>query len=178
MSKFLFLASLCITINWSCSSGKEKEPALPAAPASVKAVQDEIKGKIYQAKKAGTHSLISTDKEITWLEPTEKEKMEKEVADESKSIRMNFTNDTSVIVSIKGKTHTGTYSVGNETKEDEKEGIKIRVSYVDEEFKFGDGPAMKVTYLYLVEGINNKSILLETPRSLNQRKIVILMNKE
>jgi hypothetical protein len=175
MLKLPALAAISfLVILGSCSS---KTNALPEAPVSIKAVQDELKGKKYSAENAGTHSVFKDDKEIQWLKPDEKNSVEKSVADESKSIQMEFADDTSVVVSGKGKINKGTYKVNDEVGEDEKPGIKLRISYVDEEFKMGDGPAMMVTYTYTVEGINSKSLLLETPRSLNNHKIVVLMKK-
>ena len=172
----------------SCSSNETKEAketkeiVLPGAPSSVKAVQDNIKGKKYKVEKAGTHSLISTDKDITWLEPKEDNKFEKEIVDESKSLQLDFVNETSVTITMKKKakdtTYQGTYVVDTLTSEDEKPGIKLRISYEDDEFKLGDARFSKVIYTYLVEGINEKSLLLETPRSMNNRKIVVLMNKQ
>jgi hypothetical protein len=177
MTKLPFLiAAITVAIAISCSSETDKN-LLPEAPASVKAVKDEVKGKKYKAEKAGTHSVFENDKEIQWLEPKEEDKFEKQIADESKSLQLDFVNDTAVTVIVKGKTYTGTYAADDIVKEDEKPGIKLRISYVDEEFKMGEGPASLVTYTYLVEGISGKSLLLETPRSMNRRKIVVMMNK-
>jgi hypothetical protein len=177
MSKLpILIAAITIVALNSCSSETNKN-SLPEAPASIKAVKDEVKGKKYKAEKAGTHSVFENDKQIKWLEPKKEDDFEKKIADESKSLQFDFVNDTAVTVIAKGKTYTGTYAADDIVKEDEKPGIKLRISYVDEEFKFGDGPASMVTYTYLVEGISNKSILLETPRSMNRQKIVVLMNK-
>lgn len=169
------LAITFVMLN-SCSS-KTGSDALPVAPASVRAVQDVVKGKKFKAEKAGTRSPFKNDKEIEWFEPEAEDKFEKEIADDSKTLQFDFMNDTSVTVVFKDKTYNGTYGVDDNTGEDEKPGIKLRVSYIDEDFKFGDGPASEVTYTYLVEGISDKSLLLETPRSMNRRKIVVLMNK-
>lgn len=183
MPKPLFLIALiAIVIASSCSSVPDK-PTLPNAPASVKAVQDEVKGKKYKVEKAGTHSVFANDKEIEWLEPkkdtsNQLNKFENQIVDDAKSLSLHFVNDTSVTVTIKDKTFNGTYIVNDTTKEDEKPGIKLRISYVDEEFKMGDGPASIVTYTYIVEGISDKSLLLGTPRSMNDKKIVVLMSKQ
>ncbi|MBL7740413.1 MAG: hypothetical protein JNK14_14445 [Chitinophagaceae bacterium] len=166
----------CMLIQ-ACSSGPGTT-ALPGAPVSVKAVQDEVKGKRYKAEKAGTHSPFKDDKTIEWLEPKAEDKFEKGIADDSKTLQLEFFNDTSVTVNYKSKSYTGTYVVDEVTGEEERPGIKLRVSYIDEEFKLGDGPATKVTYTYIVDGLNDKSLLLETPRSMNNRKIVVLMNKQ
>jgi hypothetical protein len=168
-----------IVVNMnSCSSNESRQNLLPAAPSSIKAVLQEVKGKKYKADKAGTHSLIPTDKEIEWLEPKKEDDFQKKIVDESKSLELNFINDTSIIVIVKDKMYTGTYSADTVTKENEKPGIKLRISYADEEFRFGDTPASTVTFTYTIEGINDNSLLLETARSMNERKIVVLMKKQ
>jgi hypothetical protein len=173
---FVLMAAITVVMASSCSS-KSGETALPAAPSSVKAVKDEVKGKKYKAEKAGTHSVFADDKEITWLEPKKENEFEKKIVDEAKTLQFDFVNDTSVTVIMKDKTYNGTYIVNDTTKEDEKAGIKLRISYVDDEFKMGDGPASLVTYTYLVEGIGEKSILVQSPRSMNNKNIVLLMKK-
>ncbi len=176
MQKILYLVAI-VALTSSCTSNNSKKAAMPEPPVSIKAVSETIKGNKYKTEQAGIHSLITTDKEVQWLEPNKEEKFEKDMVDESKTLRFDFINDTAVTVAYKGKTYNGSYSVDDVTGENDNTGIKIRVSYVDEQFKFGDGPASKVTYSYIVEGINDKSILLQTPRSMNQRNIVVLMNK-
>jgi hypothetical protein len=182
MPKPLFLIAVIeIVIASSCSSSTNK-PTLPDAPASVKAVQDEIKGKKYKAEKAGTHSVFANDKEIEWLEPkkdtsNQLNKFENQIVDEAIRLQFDFVNDTSVTVIMKDKTYYGTYIINDTTKEDEKPGVKLRISYVDEEFKFGNGPASMVTYTYLVEGIGEKNILVQSPGSMNNKNIVLLMKK-
>jgi hypothetical protein len=177
----VLIAAITVVIVSSCSS-KSGETALPAAPSSVKAVKDEVKGKKYKAEKAGTHSVFADDKEITWLEmkkdtANQLNKFENQIIGDATSLQLNFTNDTAVTVMMKDKTFNGTYIVNDTTKEDEKPGIKLRISYVDDEFKMGDGPASMVTYTYLVEGISEKSILVQSPRSMNNKNIVLLMKK-
>ena len=174
--KILF--SLIISVSAICSCNSKTDPeAMPGVPATIKAVEDEIKGNKYEAEKAGTHSLFKDDNSIEWLEPKEENKFEKKIADESKSLRFDFINDTAITVAYNNKTYEGTYRLDENTGEDEKPGIKLRVSYTDEDFKLGNEAASVVTYTYLVEGISNAKLLLETPRSMNNRKIVVLMKK-
>lgn len=174
--KYFFTAMIICMILQACVS-KTNSISLPQPPASVKAVLDELKGKKYQVEKAGTHSVFENDKEIEWMNPKKEDEFEKKIAAEAKALRLDFVNDTAVTITAKDKTYSGTYKADDMVKEDEKPGIKLRISYIDEEFKFGDGPATEVTYTYLVEGISDKNLLLETPRSMNRRKIVVLMNK-
>jgi hypothetical protein len=166
--------SVCIIFG-SCSSKKSKEETL-GPPASAKAVRNIVKGARFNVEKAGIR-IFSTDKEIQWLEPKEDKKFEKQAIDESKSLRIYFLNDTSCLVALKDKDYQGTYTIDEQAKEDEKPGMKLRISYVDEDFKFGDGPASKVTYTYIIEAVSNKSLLLQTPRSLNDKNIILLMNE-
>ncbi len=177
MQNKYFFTAMIISMTLQACDSKTKSISLPQPPASVKAVLDELKGKKYQVEKAGTHSVFENDKGIEWLEPKEENKFEKQIVDEEKTLQLDFVNDTAVTVTAKDKTYSGTYKADDIVKEDEKPGIKLRISYINEEFKFGDGPATEVTYTYLVEGISDKSLLLETPRSMNRRKIVVLMNK-
>ncbi len=177
MNKLTVLLAVTVIVTaYSCSSKAGKDP-LPGPPSTVNAVQSELKGKSYKAQKAGTHTLFANDKSIEWLEPKEDDKFVKGIVDESISLEFIFLDDSSIVVKTKDKTYDGTYAVDDIVKEDEKPGIKLRISYVDEQFKFGNMPASTVTFTYGVEGINDNSLLLETPRGMNSRKIVVLMNK-
>jgi hypothetical protein len=178
MQKKYFFTTMLISMILQACVSKTNSISLPQPPTSVKAVLDELKGKKYQAEKAGTHSVFENDKEIEWLNPKKEDEFEKKITDEAKTLRLDFVNDTAVTVTAKDKTYSGTYKADDEVKEDEKPGVKHRICYIiDEEFKLGDGPATEVTYTYLVEGISGKNLLLETPRSMNRRKIVVLMSK-
>ena len=162
----------------SCNPAGSKKNAAPDPPTSIKSVHETVKGQKFKVEKAGTHSLISSDKDIQWLDPKTGNKFEKEMADESGTLQFNFKNDTSITFAYKNKSYTGTYAVDDAFGEGDKPGIKLRISYVDEELRFGDGPASKVKATYVVEGINDKSLLLQTPMSMNRRNIVVLMNRQ
>lgn len=166
------LLTLVSVILFACSAGKD---SLPPAPASVNAVKEAVKGKKYMASNAGFHP-ISNDKQVEWLQPKKDNKTEKDVAEETKSLHLEFVDDTTIIVSIKGKTYKGKYRLDDEKGDDENAGIKLRTTYADESFSFGGNEPMEVTYTYVVEGINSKSLLLLTPRSLNNKKIVVLLD--
>jgi hypothetical protein len=176
MQKKSFFIAAIIALS-GCLS-KKSSVSLPATPPSIKMVQDELKGNKYQAEKAGTYRTFKDDKEIEWIIPGKANEFEKNIADESTTLQLHFTNDTAVVVSTNNKTYNGIYSTDDKQGEDEEAGIRLRVSYIDEEFTFGDGSPTAATFTYLVEGIDDKSILLETPRSMNNRKIVVLMNKQ
>ena len=168
---------LIAVIIISCNLSGSKKIAVPDPPSSIKSVHETLKGKKFKVEKAGTHSLISSEKDIEWLDPKAENKFEKEMADESATLQFDFKNDTSITFTYKNKTLDGTYAVDDASGEGDKPGIKLRISYLDEEFRIGNGPASKVTATYVVEGISDNSLLLQTPRSMNQRMIVVLMNK-
>jgi hypothetical protein len=176
MQKLSFFV-LVVIVSTACSS-KTGSASLPARPASAKAVQDGLKGNKYKAEKAGTHSPFKDDTEIGWIMTGKETDFERKIANEATSLQLHFTNDTTVLVSANNKTYNGTYFADDKQGEDETPGIRLRISYIDEEFAFGNATPESITYTYIVEGINDKSLLLETPRSMNNRKIVVLMNKQ
>ena len=58
---------------------------------------------------------------------------------------------------------------------DETPGIRIRCSYTDPKFTFGNAAPMEMTFSYLVKGIGDNQLLLELPRDINRRKLIALM---
>lgn len=175
MQRLLILFSLLL-LAASCNNRGITGERLPPRPASVQLVVDMIRGGNYSATRVGTH-FLSTDSTVTWLDPKPGEKFEQEIVDEMKTLQLRLNPDSIVTVSYKGKEHTGTYSVDDNPGDDQKPGINLRLTYVDEEFRMGEGPAMKVTYTYVVEGINKDQILLLTPRSMNNKSLIVLFSR-
>ena len=89
------------------------------------------------------------------------------------SFSLNFLNDTAVIVFDEGQEKQGTWKVDTITNGEEPTGVKLRISHMD--LGFGSNDSMKVTYTYPVSGMNDKQLLLLTPRDINRRKVVVLM---
>lgn len=177
--KVLLFALAVATLVISCSNDKKNETAVPAKPASIDAVKQFVKGKNYQTKRVATVSPFDMDKEnpYEWMdEMKDTSTFFKNYLNERMSFTLNFVNDTSVVMSDEGKTINGTFRIDNETKEEEKEGIKLRISYADSSMNFpGATGSMIMTSTYLVAGADEKSLLLETPRSYNNRKIAALL---
>jgi hypothetical protein len=156
----------------------EKTKSLPPLPTSVKAVQDMVKGKNFTTTATGFYGAITVNdvKEVEWIDTTkEKEVMIKSVVAETSSFKLQFVNDTAVTVMLKNVTYKGTYKVEDVVNENEQAGIKLRITYVDPSFSFGNTEGMEVTYTYLVKGMDEKSLLLELPREVNRKKIVSLL---
>jgi hypothetical protein len=171
-----FGATVLAFLLTACTA--EKGKALPPVPASVKAVQDMVKGKNFTTTATGFYGAITVNdvKEVEWIDTTkEKEVMIKSVVAENSSFKLHFVNDTAVTVTVKGVTYKGTYKADDMVNENEQAGIKLRVTYVDPSFSFGSTEGMEVTYTYLVKGMDEKSLFLELPREVNRKKIVSLL---
>lgn len=161
-----------------CSSPADKAPA---APSGIKAVQDFIKGKKLAVKKLGFYDnlTVNGETEVKWLDlANEKDKTTKGAVESEMGLALQFVNDTAVIILKEGKTYSGTYAVDDAVNEsgDENPGLKLRITYPDPEFSF-DGTAGEVTYTYAVLGIDDKRIMLQTPRSINRQKLISLMSE-
>ena len=79
------------------------------------------------------------------------------------------------------KNIAATFSIDNDAKlgyEEEKRGIKLRINYSDSIDLGGSKIASSMTLSYLVIGISDKELLLETGRSFNNRKLAVWMKGE
>ena len=177
----IFLLLTITLIAESCGNSAGETVTIPAKPASPDAVKQYVKGKTYKSIKAGTASTFEIDKEnpYQWLdEKKDTTKFVRNYLAERLQFTLQFVNDTAVEFTDDNKKTTGVYKFDTETGEDEKEGVKLRISYVDTSMQFpGASGAATMTYTYPVAGADEKSLLLETPRSFNNRKVVILMSQ-
>jgi hypothetical protein len=176
---YLTFAAISFVVA-SCNSEPKTESALPA-PANAKQLQDFVKGKKLAVKKVGFYGMLTVNnvREVKWLDvAAEKESMMKESAEKEMALSIQFVNDTAIKVIKEGKTYDGTYAVSDkQNNEGEKEPtFKLNLTYVDPEFSFG-GEASKVTYSYPVIGLDDKKIMLETPRTVNRQKLIALMSE-
>lgn len=179
----LFRATFSLTlvslILAACSNGTLA--TLPDPPASAKQVEAFIKGKKLSVEKVGFYSALTVNgkTEMDWIDSTadnyKDDKMVLGVLRELNQWSMEFGNDTSGTVLSKGKPYASKWVVDETARDDEKPGVRIRVSFKDPELSFGGEP-MEVTYSYLVKGVNEKQLLLELPRAINRRELTGLMN--
>lgn len=169
-----------LSIVFSCSSPASDK--LPPAPAHVKAVHAFLQGKNLSTKKVGffDNLTVNTVTEIKWIDiSNEKDPMNKEVAEEELAFSLQFLNDTAVSISKKEKKFEGKYVVNDILDEyaDEKPGIRLRITYADPESGFADMFMSDVIYSFLVIGLDDKKIILQTPRSINRQKLISLMSE-
>jgi hypothetical protein len=183
MKQLITLLGLSLIII-SCSNNNKETAAtaLPPKPASTDAVLNIIKQKNYTAEKIATLSPFEMDKEnpYDWFdEKKDTSSFTKTFLKERLGMQLRFKNDTSVSLIDDNKTTEAIYKLDTIIKEEEKPGIKLRISYPDSSMSFpGVTEPMIMTYTFNVLGIDEKSLLLETPRSYNNRKVVALLKKE
>lgn len=176
--RFTAIALSVLTLLAACSDkGME---TLPAKPADVAAAKAFVKGKKFSTEKTGFFgNLTINDKtEMEWIDiKTEKEKYAKDAAETQKYFALQFINDTSVTVFKKDTSFTAAYAIDNEAGEydEEKQGIKLRLSYADPEFSFEGMQTSLVTYTYIMLGAEKDKLLLQLPQSVNRRKLVSLL---
>lgn len=167
-------------VLFSCGSGNMK---VPDPPKDINTVKTAIKGKTFTAGKTGFFGVLTVNdkQEVSWIDPAkEPEKYAKEAAEElNGKFSLSFVNDTAVNIVSKEVTTTGTYVVDDAVGEYDKgmAGIKLRLSYVDTtmSFGFGDSSPMTMTYTYFVKGATDKELLLQMPREINRRPLIVLL---
>lgn len=176
------LTGLCLSILLTSMAGcsAEKE-TIPDAPKDAKAVLDFVKGKKLTVKSLGFYDnfTINDKKEVKWLDiKKEENNMIKEVATEEMGFSLQFVNDTAVTVIKKAASFTGTYTVDEltEKKDDEEPGIKLKLTYFDPEMSFG-GFSSPVTYAFDVLGLDEKRMMLKTPRTINRQNLISMMSE-
>ncbi len=180
MKSILSLTPLALSfLVISCSSGTKEIPTLPPPPASVKAVADYIKSNYYDVLKAGFYSNLSINdkREIEWVDTAKEENsvIKKSVRDEL-LLRLQFGEDSTMSVHKKDTSYAATYKIDDvrDEKEEGQPGIKLRISYRDPSFSFGNETPL-VTYTWVILGMNEKYLLLQTPQTINQKKLISLL---
>ncbi len=167
----------------ACS--QKKENSLPA-PVSKSAVQKLITGKTFVTSRIGTLSPFASglDKE----EPYKWFDEEKELNDFAKKYQaeriefvLQFVNDTLVKITDDGKTWDAVYKIDEGVKDEEKAGMKFRFIYPDIEGTMsfpGATEPMVLTSTYLIAGVNDNAMIVETPRQFNRSTVVLWMKEK
>lgn len=186
------IALLTTTMLFSC--GQDKKDSLPVKPQDVNSVKVLIKGKKYTTQKTGFYGTIAVNGETTvnWIDIAEKKKQlaknannitaqtELTAAERELKFAVQFVNDTAATVFSNDTSIPATYAVDNIVDDygDGKGGVKIRLTYADPSFSFGNELASEMTFTFLVEGADEKSLLLQTPRTINRQPLISLLVAE
>ena len=176
------LIFLCTALFISCNSNKteskQKTETLPS-PTGIADVAQVLKGKNYSVQQVATISNFEMDKDnpYDWLDgKKDTTAFTRKFVTERMKMKLNFINDTAVLFTDEDKTTESLYKLDTLINDEERRGIKLRISYMDSSITFPSFTEPRLmTYTFPVLGINNESLLLETPRSLNNRKIAVLM---
>jgi hypothetical protein len=180
--KSINLLPLILIFIFSCTSGNQR-PELPAAVTSNDAVIKGIKGKKFKTDKLALLSNFMADKNYPyeWFsELKDTSAFFKNYETEQMKRMLQFTDDTSAVVTDKAGDNKGTWKVTNESREGDVPGSYIRITFVKEGeplFPGQTGPST-ITYAYRVIGLDEKSLLVETPNMFNNKKVVALMKTE
>lgn len=168
----------------SCLIGcSEKEENSLSAPVSKAEVQKLITGKTFTTSRVGTLSPFASgiDKEepYRWFdEEKELNDFTKKYQVEREKFVLQFVNDTLVKITDDGKTWDATYKIDEEVKDEEKAGLKFRISYPDKEATMsfpGATEPMILTSTYFIAGVNDNAMVVETPREFNRSTVVLWM---
>lgn len=172
--KNLWLAFLFLI---ACSPSK---PEMPEAPATPEDVARNLYGKNWVTTRVGTLSPFQQDNKPSydWLdEMKEAGDFIKKTLGEQSGIQFKFVNDsTANVVGVPDAPAEQKYRVLVPGEEDTN-AIRLAFEYMGKSM-FGDGEETTLTYTYYVLGSNDKALLLMTPRSVNERPIVILMESK
>ena len=188
-----YISALFATlILFSCV--ENKKDSLPAKPQDVNSVKTLVKGKKYTTQKAGFYGNLTVNgqTDVDWIDIAEKkEQLAKDpnnftVETELKAVEretkfaVQFVNDTLATVFSNDANFSATYTIDDIVGEydEDKKGVKLRLRYADPSFAFSNEPAMEMTYTFVVDGADDKSLLLQTPRTINRRPLIILLQSE
>jgi len=176
------LIFLCTALFISCNSNKtesKQKTETPPSPTGIADVAQILKGKNYSVLQVATISNLQMDKDnpYDWMDgKKDTTAFTRKFVAERMKLKLNFTNDTAVSFTDEDKVIEAKYKLDTLIGDDENRGIKLRISYMDSSITFPSFTEPRtMTYTYSVLGINNEGLLLETPRSLNNRKIAVLM---
>jgi len=169
----LMIVISCNNTTTTTATSESSTAKLPEKPGSIEAVHATLKGKSYKTINAGTVSPFEMDKDnpYEWQDKLQDTSAKKYLS-ENMAFKLNFLNDSSVTVFDDGEEKQGTYRVDTTATEDYPTGTKLKLSYMSS--MFGTVPSL-LTFTYLVNGINDKQLFLQTPREVNNRKVVVLM---
>jgi hypothetical protein len=171
---------------FTCSCNNKETINKPAAPSTVKEVTTVIAGKSYKTTRLGILSPFAMDSAnpVNWnIEKEDTTKFFRDYAKTQGTFTLSFSKDSSCSFfdCSQKKNINASYAADNDPKmssDEMKAGIKIRIHYKDS-LEFGaTKTAADMTQTYLVRGMNDKELLLETGNSYNDRKLVVWMKAE
>jgi hypothetical protein len=180
--KQFFILSLTVVVIYSCSNSDKPVSRVPAYPASQAVAKELVKGKKFTTSEVATISPFVMDKEnpYQWIDgKKDSSAYTLNFRDERLKMKMDFLNDSTVSITDDGKTLQAAYHFDTLVGPPKKGNIVLLLKIPDSTMSIPGmtGPVM-MTYTYNVHGADDKRLLLETPRSINNQKVVVLMKAD
>jgi hypothetical protein len=167
---------LALVILAGCGS-KPAVTEVPMVPISTDATSKILSGKNWVTTRTGVLSRFSEDGKPTyeWLdEMKEPDKFIIETLAEVATIQFKMVNDTLANVSgVKDVPTDQKYRVEAGGEED-MSSVVLKFNFEGPN-PFGGDDKMMLTYSYPVLGVSAKALVLGTPRAVNDRSIVVMM---
>jgi hypothetical protein len=180
--KQLFILSFTLIVIYSCSNSDKPASRIPDYPASPVAVKEAIKGKTFSTTEVAYISPFAMDKEnpYEWMDGTKDSSINTlSFRNERLKMKMKFVSDSIVSVTDDNKTIEAGYRFDTVAGPAKRGNIVLLLSVPDSSINFPGmtGPVM-MTYTYNVHGADDKRLFLETPRSYNNLKVLVMLKAD
>jgi hypothetical protein len=177
----LFIPVLALSVLASCGGTKNEKKSnrdlMPAKAPSVASARSTFKNAGYKVEDVGfIRTFMGEEDPATWsADMNDTSSHFRNFVDDRKNFSLSFLNDTTVKMIDDKKEVEAFY----ELEKDSTGAVLLLVKYEDAEFSFpGSDEPMMVTYTYKIRGLDENNMFVETPRSYNQKAVVLLMNKK
>ncbi|TMI65028.1 MAG: hypothetical protein E6H07_03660 [Bacteroidetes bacterium] len=181
--KQVFILSLLAVVIYSCSNS-DKQPAsrFPDYPVSVATVKEAVKGKSFSVVEVATISPFAMDKEnpYEWMDGKKDSSAHTmEFRNDRLQTKMKFLNDSIVSLTDDYKTTDVAYRFDTTPGPPKKGNMALLLSIPNSNMLMpGTTTPMLMTYTYYVHGADDKRLFLQTPRTFNNQKVMILLKAD
>lgn len=162
VSSFIFIA---------CDRSEKMPPAINSA-VDARAL---LPGKRWAVKDVGLRVIslqASEPLSVEWFSAAgELGEYESQAKEKFGKATVELSKDTVAIASNLDLTGAQTYVITDEEKEDTEPGVRLELTGASDAFK--DLGITEATYTYRILGVDEKSLLLEAPNEVNNRKVIL-----
>jgi hypothetical protein len=180
--KQLFILSVLALVIYSCSNSDKPVSRFPDYPASVTSVKETVKGKSFSVAEVATISPFAMDKEnpYDWMDgKKDSSDLTMQFRNDRLQMKLKFLNDTLVSLTDDYKTSEVAYRFDTTPGPAKKGNMALLLMIPNPSMLIpGTTEPMKMTYTYTIHGADDKRLFLETPRSFNNQKVVVLMKAD
>lgn len=181
MKQHFILFAMALVI-YSCSNEDKPLSIFPDYPASLASVKETVKGKSFSVAEVAIISPFAMDKEnpYEWMDgKKDSSAFTMQFRNARLEMKLKFINDSIVSLTDDYKTTEATYRFDTAAGPPKKGNMALLLSIPNANmFIPGTTIPMMMTYTYSIHGADDKRLLLETPRSFNNQKVVVLMKAD